>query len=335
MTEPDPITTADLWDLKTDPVRLDTLAGTWRSLGAKVGSAEGLINDAAHAVFSKESWTGDTAASFNDYRKRLTADVERFGRWATNVADLLSYTATVLRVQQGLLDDERKKLSAVPTTTGLDSLTFRPRDTGQASLVTGAISTAQEIRGRVDEVLAEKKRDMKFYEDQFELMAKEWKPRTIRLLNLNIGQGAGNSPGDSKGTDSGDIPRIAQVIADQDADVATIQEVFRHNTFDLEEELEKRTGDNWEVRFEEASKKYHASDDWPIIGDVINAPFGNAVLVREGDVIEGAGDNEKVKLDVDGGSITVPANEPGAGDRRIDDGEGRSAAETEVRIRPR
>ncbi|NUW31485.1 hypothetical protein HTZ77_08615 [Nonomuraea sp. SMC257] len=335
MAQPDPITTTDLWDLKADPGRLEVLAGTWRALGTKVGSVEGLINDAAHTVFAKEHWTGDTAKSFNDYRKKFTADVERFGAWAVNVAELLGYTATVLRVQQGLLDDERKKLAAVPTTTDLTGLTFRPRDAKESSLVAGAISTAQEIRGRVDEVLAEKKRDMAFYENQLELIAKEWKPRTVRMLNLNIGQGAGNSPGDSAGTDSEDISSIAQVVADQGADIATVQEVFRHDIANLEEELENRTGDNWDVRFEEASKKYHANDDWPIIGDIINAPFGNAVLVREGDVIEGTGDSERVKLDVEGGSITVPANQPGGGDSRIDDGEGRSAARTEVQIRPR
>ncbi|GAA3472657.1 hypothetical protein GCM10018965_072100 [Nonomuraea roseola] len=335
IAQPDLITTTDLWDLKADPVRLDTLANTWRGLGTKVSSVENLINDAAHMVFSKENWTGDTAESFNDYRKKFTADVERFGKWAANVADLLSYTATVMRVQQGLLDEERKKLNAVPVTTDLVGLTFRPRDAEESSLVTGAISTAQEIRRRVDEVLAEKKRDMKFYEDQFELIGKEWKPRTVRLLNLNIGQGAGNSPGDSDGTDSEDIAKIAQVVADQDTDIATVQEVFKHDIFDLEEELESRTGDNWDVKFEEASTKYHANDDWPIIGDIVNAPFGNAVLVREGDVIEGTGDSEKVKLDVEGGSITLPPNEPGMGNSRIDDGEGRSAAKTEVQIRPR
>lgn len=335
MAEPAPITTTDLWDLKADPVRLEKLADTWRSLGAKAGSAEKLINDAAHLVFTKDHWTGDTATSFNDYRKKFTGDVELFGKWAANVGDLLSYTATVLRVQQGLLDEERKRLNGVPASADLSGLTFRPRDAEQARLVSGAITTAKEIRRRVDEVLAEKKRDMKFYQDQFEAISKEWKPRTVRLLNFNIGQGAGNSPGDSAGTDSEDISKIAGVIAGQDTDIATVQEVFKHDIYNLEEELENRTGDNWDVRFEEASKKYHANDDWPIIGDIVNAPFGNAVLVREGDVIEGTGDSERVKLDVEGGSITLPANGPGTGDTRIDDGEGRSAARTEVEIKPR
>ncbi|WP_406317875.1 hypothetical protein OHA77_11095 [Streptosporangium sp. NBC_01639] len=335
-TRPAPISSSDLWDLRSDPARLEMLAGTWRSLGAKAGAAEGRVNTAAQNVFSNEHWTGETADAFNDYRKKLTADVELFGTWATNIADTLDITATTLRVQQGLLDEERRKLSAVPVTTDLAGVTFRPKDAEQSSLVSGAISAATEIRTRVDGVLEEKRQDLTFFQEQFDLIAKQWKPRTVRLLNLNVGQGAGNSPGDSAGTDSGgDISKIAQVVADQKADIATVQEVFKHDMFDLEEELESRTGDNWDVRFEEASKKYHASDDVPILGDVINAPFGNAVLVREGDVIEGTGDSERIKLDVDGGDITLPANTPGAGDTKIDDGEGRSAAMAEVNIRPR
>jgi hypothetical protein len=334
-TKPAPIATSNLWDLEADPARLEMVADTWRSLGTKAGSAEGKVNDAAQNVFSKEHWTGDTADAFNGYRKKLTTDVDLFGRWATNIADTLDITATTLRVQQGLLDDERKKLGAVSASTDLSGVTFHPKDAEQSSLVTGAISTAMEIRARVDEVLEEKRQDLKFYQDQFDPMAKQWKPRTVRLVNLNIGQGAGNSPGNSSGTDSEDISTIAQAITDQNADIATVQEVFKHDTFNLEEELESRTGDNWDVKFEEASTKYHANDDWPIIGDIAFAPFGNAVLVHEGDVIEGTGDSERIKLDVEGSKITIPPIGPGVGGNEIDDGEGRSAAGVEVNIRPR
>lgn len=333
--KPAAITTSDLWDLGADPARLEMIAQTWRKLGSKAGAAEDKVNKAAQAVFSKEHWTGDTADSFNAYRKKLTADVELFGAWAANVAGVLDITATVLRVQQGLLDDERKKLGGVRSTTDYTGVTFHPKDATQSNLVNSAISVAKEIRGRVDEVLEEKRQDLKFYEEQFAAIAKQWKPRTVRMVNLNIGQGAGNSPGDSSGTDSEDIPKIAQAITDRNADIATVQEVFKHDIWDLEEELESRTGTNWDVKFEEASKKYHANDDWPIIGDIVHAPFGNAVLVKEGDVIDGAGDSERIKLDVDGSSITVPPNEPGMGNSHIDDGEGRSAAKAEVDIKPR
>ncbi|MEU0571618.1 hypothetical protein ABZ297_40350 [Nonomuraea sp. NPDC005983] len=341
--KPASISTSDLWNLEADPARLETLAETWRTLGSRARSAQGKVHDAAQHVFSKEHWTGLTADSFNDYRKRLTSDVEVFGAWATNIADTLDITATTLRVQQGLLDDEKKKISAVPSTTDLSGVTFHPKDEEQSSLVTSAISAAKEIRGRVDDVLDEKRQDLKFYTEQFDEIAKQWKPRSVRLVNLNVGQGAGNSPGNSDGTDSGkDIDTIAQTIADQNADIATVQEVFKHDMANLEEELEERTGDNWDVKFEEASTKYHAGDGVsifglkvPVVDDVAFAPFGNAVLVREGDVIDGTGDSDRIKLDVPGGKIDVPANEPGGGSHRIDDGEGRSAARTEINIKPR
>ncbi|MFC7592566.1 WXG100 family type VII secretion target [Nonomuraea antimicrobica] len=329
------ITTTDVWDLRADPGRLEMLATAWRSLGSKVQSAEGTVNDAAQRVFSREDWTGDTADSFNDYRKRLTGDIERAGAWADNIAQTLELTATTLRVQQGLLDDERDRLSAVPASTDAQGVTFRPADADQTTLVNSAISTANEIRARVDTVLEEKRQDLNFYREQLDLISEEWRPRTIRMVNLNIGQGAGNSPGDSAGTDSEDIDDIAEAITSQDADIATVQEVFGHDVANLEEELESRTGDNWDVRYEEASSKYHASSSLPILGDVMNASFGNAVLVREGDVIAGSDGSDRVKLDVEGGEITLPANQPGSGNPQIDDGEGRSAATTEVQINPR
>ncbi|MFC4006089.1 WXG100 family type VII secretion target [Nonomuraea purpurea] len=329
------ITTSDVWDLRADPGRLELLAGTWRSLGSKVSGAEEKITSAAGAVFSKEHWTGDTADAFNDYRKRLADDIERAGAWADNIAQVLDLTATTLRVQQGLLDDERDKLSAVPSSADAETVTFRPADADQTSLVNGSISVAEEIRRRVDTVLEEKRQDLDFYRRQFDLIAEQWKPRSVRLVNLNVGQGAGNSPGDSAGTDSRDMNAIAQAIASQDADIATVQEVFEHDLGSLERELESRTGDSWEVRYTEASTKYQASDNFPILGDRLNASFGNAVLVREGDVIAGAEGSNGVKLDVDGGEIPLPANQPGGGDRSIQDGEGRSAAATDVQIRPR
>ncbi|MEV0619435.1 hypothetical protein AB0I81_39375 [Nonomuraea sp. NPDC050404] len=330
------ITTDDLWDLRADPGRLELLGKAWRALGSGARSAEGKINDAAKDVFSKEYWTGDTADSFNGYRKRLTADIERAAAWADNIGRTLDLTATTLRVQQGLLDDERDKLKSVPADTGTDTLTFRPETAGQTTLVNTAIRTAKEIRGRVDTVLEEKRRDLDFYREQFDLIAKQWKPRSVRMVNLNIGQGAGNSPGNDAGTDSEDIDNIAQAITDQNADIATIQEAFGHDMADLEEELESRTGDNWDLRYAEASSKYHADDDIPILGDIMNASFGNAVLVREGDVISGSEGTGNIKLDVEGSHvIDLPANQPGAGDHSIEDGEGRSAARTEVQINQR
>ncbi|MGW5688710.1 endonuclease/exonuclease/phosphatase family protein [Nonomuraea sp. NPDC003754] len=337
-TPPSSISTPDLWDLEASPTQLEQLADAWRSVEKKVSFAENKVDTVVQSVFSKEEWTGETADAFNSYRKRLIGDVELCASCAGNVASVLDRMAAILRTNQSLLDDERKRLSAVPVTETMNGLTFHPKNSEQSGLVTTAVTTAKEIRSRLDERLREQREDLDFYKDQFAALTKQWKPRTVRMLNLNVGQGAGNGWRDKGGTDPGDIPAMARLIADQNPDIVTLQEVFKKDispdgkidtVVDLKSELERITGDRWEVRFEEASKKYQASDSIPILGDYFHQPFGNAVLVREGDVVAGAGDGQKIKLDADGDKVTLPDG------TRVDDGEGRSAARTEVRFNPR
>ncbi len=104
---------------------------------------------------------------------------------------------------------------------------------------------------------------------------------TLRVLNLNAGAGFGNSPRDPDGTDFGDVDELAIRIAAGDVDVATVQEVFRGDLAELEQELEELTGDEWDLHFVEASRKYR-SDDGLGVGDT-NSPFGNLVAVRRSD----------------------------------------------------
>lgn len=132
----------------------------------------------------------------------------------------------------------------------------------------------------------------------------------LRVFNLNIGQGFGNAPWDDRGTDPGDMGEIAQRIIDGDADVATLQEVFAKDLPELERELERRTGEPWNIHFGEASSKIQAATWWRG-----SEPFGNAVAVRLGDDVRSSGEAQVYKLD-----------EPGD-----DHTEGRSALGVEVR----
>ncbi|MEV0351069.1 hypothetical protein AB0H88_35245 [Nonomuraea sp. NPDC050680] len=338
------VRSSHLWRLEASPSTLETIADSWRTLETKAASAEGKVHDAAQAVFNKDEWVGDSADAFNKYRKRLTSDMELFGAQAGNVGGVLDSMASVLQTYQGLLDDEWDKLKHVPVTEDLNGLTFRPKNAEQATLVSTAISTATEMRTRLDDLLDAKRQELAYYKEQFDAHAKQWKPRTLTMLNLNVGQGAGNAWRDKNGTDPEDIPGMAKLIAGSGADVVTLQEVFKkdidagfkaNSAFDLKHSLERETGVKWEVRFEEASRKYQASDSIPILGDNWHQPFGNAVLVRQGDAIESVGDGENIKLDAPGSKITLPGNAPGMGNVEIEDGEGRSAAKTEIRFKPR
>ncbi|MEV0383707.1 hypothetical protein [Nonomuraea sp. NPDC050643] len=205
-----PITTADVWDLKADPVRLETLADGWRGLGSKVRGAEEKITTAARAVFTAEDWTGATANAFNDYRKRLADDIDRAGTWADNVAQLLDQTATTLRVQQGLLDDERDKLKEVPSSANARGLTFRPANADQTGQVNGAIQTAEEIRRRVDTLLEDKRRDMDYYREQFDQIAEEWAYRANLPADPEPGQDDPQTSPDNPAGTTPDTPAETQ-----------------------------------------------------------------------------------------------------------------------------
>jgi endonuclease/exonuclease/phosphatase family metal-dependent hydrolase len=109
---------------------------------------------------------------------------------------------------------------------------------------------------------------------------------TLRLLNLNIGQGAGNWPFDGKGTDPQELRKIAALIVNGGVDLATLQEVFKKDLPRLEKLLEQMTGDDWTFHFGPASTKAQFGNrPWHI---AVNQDFGNAVLVRNGAVLSSA-----------------------------------------------
>ncbi|MQA86821.1 MAG: hypothetical protein GEV03_19865 [Streptosporangiales bacterium] len=329
MTQPAPptpgsVSTADLWDLQASPASLQELAAAWRSLRDAASSARDTVDQAAYRVFADEGWQGQTADSYDGHRQRVTGDVGKLAERAGPVAEALEYLAEVLRVNQDLLDQERARLADVPSTGSGENLVFHPRDEAQARLVKDAIAATHEIRRRVDQALTAKQADFQSAQTELTALGDAWQQRTARMLNLNVGQGYGNAPWDSGGTDPGDIDEIAQLIADEDADIVTLQEVFGRDLDNLQEELEERTGDQWEVRFEGASSKIQWDDDWQGTFHP-NEPFGNAVLVRTGDVIGGVGESDKVRLDVEGDWVA----------EGVEDGEGRAATETEVRFNPR
>lgn len=115
-------------------------------------------------------------------------------------------------------------------------------------------------------------------------------PRTaddLRVMTLNVGGGHGNAPYESDGMDPGDVDELAQRIASQDVDVATLQEVWQMDLPELERQLERITGDEWDLHFAEASSKVRSDDDWA--GTIFfDQPFGNVIAVRRGDGVTGS-----------------------------------------------
>ncbi|MEU8252280.1 hypothetical protein [Nonomuraea sp. NPDC048916] len=308
-----------LWVLRAAPAALDEEARSWRGLQKAAGSADDQISGAAGRVIGG-GWSGETAKAYDKHRRKVTGGLDDLARGAGRVADLLEEVADMLRANQELLTREAEKLSGVPSKQGT-SLAFYPADAAQSQLVRDAISAAQQIRSRVDGKLAEKRTQLEAAQTTLAGIAEAWKPRTVGMLNMNIGMGHKNSPKNSGGTDQGDIPALAQTIADKNVDVVTMQEVAGKEAKNLERELEARTGDEWTVHFGETKKAPYWGDGW--LPNSLYEPFGNAVAVRHGDAIESSQYVANHDLTAEGDKIKTP-------DGEVTDGDARKAVEIEI-----
>jgi uncharacterized protein YukE len=313
---PAPITAyQQTFDLGADPAALEAAAESVRGLGSEAVSARDTLDTAAGQVEAEGSWQGETADAFQGRRRRLGGDLGLVGDAASGAAETLEYVAAILRFGQAQLDEQRARLSAITSTEQAETsmhpsvpegprLVFEPGDEAEAALVSDAVRAAGEIRTRVDEQLETQAAAFRRIltgatvpdplvgnDPGLAAISDTWRPRSVRVLDLNVGQGYGNVPwgwplGDEEagdGTDPGDIDEIGRIIANSDANVITLQEMFEGNAADLQNWLNENTDGEWRLHFENAQHKMqHDDSPNPWRNESGMHDFGNAVLVREG-----------------------------------------------------
>jgi hypothetical protein len=295
---------------------------------------------AAAATLVPGTWEGVTAEAFDGHRVTITGDLSTFGSTTETAAGVLDEIAGLLEAAQTSLDTEAARVAGIPT--GVDAnggFQFEPLDEAQETTAHEVIAAVSEIRSGLDEDLASRESALIMVQAALAIIAEAWRPRTLRHVNLNIGQGHGQGADDTRGTDHSNISDIAKVLVRQNADVATLQEVFERDIDDLRNELRQRTGDEWRVVFAPADNKPYVSSDItggsspyaPRIPNVlpdavtdwvpsldggdgvtntvrVNEPFGNAVLVR---VTDGVDVNrlDPYRLDHEGPLVPVEPSE--------------------------
>lgn len=356
--QPDPIVTyAQTFDLGADPQALHDAAGAARGLGERALDAYEIVKGAADEVESEGAWRGQTADNYQQHRRTVTADLQWLGSESMGAADTLDEVADLLYFYQAALREERAALDGIrmtesrgmplPDDFGGLMVTFHPATEAEATAVSAALVRARELRTELNEDLALKEAALRrrvdgsaipvppgYANPGLNTLAQTWRPQ-LRTLNLNIGEG---DP-----TDRGDMDDIAQIINSQDANVVTLQEVYREDLGTLQEHLDGE----WQIYFGKASDKWRgpSPENW-------GEDFGNAVLVRQGDGIESQSieQDDAVKLDPPGSlypggehiydidaeeltTETVSEHEVPDEDYRPD-GEGRAAAVARITVNP-
>ncbi|GAA0926128.1 hypothetical protein GCM10009558_106650 [Virgisporangium aurantiacum] len=239
---------------------------------------------------------GATANSYQSHRADLTGGLGTLAVLLTGGADRIDAVAAILRWGQVELDAQRAALDAVPhEATSSGGVEFHPADEAQADLVRAVIANTGEIRSTVDADLVAAESALRDARDGLATVLERWEPNTLTLLNLNVGQGKGNvwqgahllgMDHADEGTETAEMDEIADIVHGNGADVVTVQEVFRNDLGELEHHLES-DGSQWEVRYQEADQKQHFGDGFLDFGDPDDwryESFGNAVLVRDGDL---------------------------------------------------
>lgn len=313
--QPNPIVVhSSTFDLKADPAALVAAAASVRALGLQALSAQNTVDAAGRLIEAEESWLGETADSFQDHRRSLVTGLSDVGGAAGRAAGTLDYIATTLQLGQARLDEQKARLAGISFTERTETpaephpavldgprLVYQPRNADEATLIADAEAAAEEIRAYVDEQLALQRAalqriltgptvpDPRVGNDPgLNAVANTWRPQAVRYLSFNIGQGYGNVPFDARGTDPGDIDEIGRIIADSDANVIGLQEVFHPNAHGLVGWLNDNTDSTWQLHFEKADRKLQSDDGW--FRDTGYHDFGNAVLVRQddgvGDIVE-------------------------------------------------
>lgn len=112
----------------------------------------------------------------------------------------------------------------------------------------------------------------------------------VTLLNLNIGMGYKDDLGNERGTEIDEIEAIARIIANSDADIVTLQEVWGldriigndHYRGMLEAELHRLTGRDWHLYYSETTTTQLKDGDRVVMDDI---PYGHLVAVQYGEGI--------------------------------------------------
>lgn len=296
------ISTPDLWNLNASVEAIAEAARRWREVETACACAGEVVDSAARDVVAEDSWSGATADSYDAHRRRLTGDIEDFSGYAADVAAALERLAWTIGGAQGRLTEALAALG-VPHTREQGRIVFHADGAEAEAAVNAAITSANGIRAEVDEQLVLEEAVFTRTTSDVVEVKDAWREKTVRVVNLNIGSGNDrNTMGDKPGVGPEEVGDLGRFLAGQNPDIVTLQEVFESDLDSLREELERQTGDTWNVHYTEASRKARFGSPADVVGGIFDIPgvltgdsetrynesFGNAVLVREGESIAGS-----------------------------------------------
>ena len=140
---------ANPWELRADARPLEVAAQRWTEVGTLLSHRGDEIVDAARRA--TDGWDAAAAESYEQHRRRVLANLDRFAQLATEIAGSLRAISAMLASSQKELDRAWVTVAMVPHDVVGESrhLVFRPVDEDERATVDRGQAEADEIRGRL------------------------------------------------------------------------------------------------------------------------------------------------------------------------------------------
>lgn len=144
---------ANPWELRADARPLELAARRWTEIGTLLTHRGDEIVDAAHRA--TDGWDAAAAESYEQHRRQVLANLDRFAQVATEVAGSLRAVSGLLASSQKELDQAWANVAMIPHDVVGESrhLVFRPVEDDERGKVDRGQVEAGEIRGRLTQSL--------------------------------------------------------------------------------------------------------------------------------------------------------------------------------------
>lgn len=140
---------ANPWELRADVRPLEAAAQRWTEVGELMARRGDELADAARRA--TEDWDAAAAESYEEHRKQVLANLDRFTSLAAQIAGSLRAVSSVLTSSQKELDANWTKVAMVPHEVVGESrhLVFKPSEDDDRGKVARGQAESEEIRRRL------------------------------------------------------------------------------------------------------------------------------------------------------------------------------------------
>jgi hypothetical protein len=166
---------ANAWELRADVGPLETAALRWDEISALMTRRGDEIVTAARRA--TEGWDAAAAESYDNHRRQVLLNLDRFTTLATQIAGSLRAISSIITSSQKELDQSWAKVALIPHEVVGESryLVFRPSEDDDRGKVTSGEQETGEIRRRMSATLEQEGTRLRSARAEFVMVRTELK----------------------------------------------------------------------------------------------------------------------------------------------------------------